>query len=44
MISQLWEFFFCPVHGIFRPDNLLLLLPALAVARGWIVAAVRRFL
>lgn len=20
-MNQIWEFFFCPYHGIFRPDN-----------------------
>lgn len=23
MFSNLFEFFFCPVHGIFRADNLM---------------------
>jgi hypothetical protein len=24
MLNNLFEFFFCPIHGIFRPDNIVI--------------------
>jgi hypothetical protein len=28
-MNNFYEFFFCPIHGIFRPANLALILPAI---------------
>jgi hypothetical protein len=28
-MNAIWEFFFCPVHGVFGAQNLQIVLPAL---------------
>jgi hypothetical protein len=28
-VNALYEFLFCPMHGLLRPDNLALLLPGI---------------
>lgn len=33
MIGQVWEFLFCPMHGLLRPDNLSAILTM--VQQGW---------
>jgi hypothetical protein len=38
MISQLWEFLFCPVHGVFAPANWQAINLALISSREFITA------
>ena len=39
-MNAIWEFFFCPQHGIFGAQNLQIVLPALAgmsyAAKGYL--------
>lgn len=43
-MNVIWEFFFCPVHGVFGAQNMQIVLPALAGAsyavRGYLCKAI----
>lgn len=47
-MNVVWEFFFCPVHGLLRADNIALLVPTAcatgALLRGWAAGIFRRWL
>jgi hypothetical protein len=39
-MTNLLEFLFCPIHGVFRPDNILMLTNLLAAAIVLIAAEI----